>query len=369
MKVAFITSTMFSYSNGPANFAINLWKSLEKFNREHIYFQFFTEETPDLVVSEISKVSLKWSSRLGFVSMLGRPLDYDAAIREHHYDVRIWNFSLVASWTLLNKKNSDKTKDVVFVNDPFSAGFECFNWSRISIRYWAFRQFERYSCRKADIVVANSDVLKELLIKEYNLSTDKVKVLLKGIDFDEIKVKKHNYYIDTKSPIKVCFVKSNHVAGGLKLLCDSLSLLPYEFSVTVIGPRVIESYFYDYQKIKINLKGRQKKEEVYHTLAESDLFAVPFLLEAFGQINMEAFQVGVPTLILPTNYQMLLHDNSYAHIPLSTKVNDISESIESIIQMPAIKREQFAVHGRNAVSSKYDRSLMVDSMTKILQDL
>lgn len=369
MKIAFITTTMFSYGNGPANFAVNLLRLRDQFIKRGFSFIFLTEEPPEKPETAVENVALGLSSRLGPLSMLGRPYDYYKALKARDYDARIWNFSLVAAFTLWKKSKSSPIKDVVFVNDPFSVDLKKNGSIKTALRYKTFRQFERYSCRKANLVVANSEVLKELLVNEYEIAPDKITVLFKGINFSEIKVVKTDYTIDKEAPIKVCFVKSNHIAGGLQLLCDALALLNYQFILTVIGPNAIEPFFHEYDNIQIHLKGRQPKSVVYEQMSSSDFFAVPFLLEAFGQVNMEAFKVGVPTVILPTNYQMLLHDKSYAHIPETVDKEDIAHSISALINKKTDDRESMSAKGKEIVSLTYGIQTMSDQLIKILGEL
>jgi glycosyltransferase involved in cell wall biosynthesis len=358
---------MFSYANGPANFAVNLHKSSRFFKDKNLNITFFTEDIELISITDVRRVKLKWSKWLGFLSMLGRPIDYRNALDLNAYNVRIWNFSLVAYWALFKKQKIDTTKDVVFVNDPFSVDSKGFEWKRTSIRYWVFRKLERYSCRKSDLVIVNSEVLKKLLVREYDLSPKKVKVLLKGIDFEEIKVEKQNYEIDLIKPIKICFVKSNHVSGGLQLLCNSLRALnDYRFVISIIGPGYIESFYYEYENVQIDLKGRLPKNQVYEIMASSDIFFVPFLLEAFGQVNMEAIKIGVPTIILPTTYQLLLHDPEYVHIPKSAICSDVSTTIRTVIEMDELKRSNMARIGKLVVGRKYDLQNMNHTFVKML---
>ncbi|WP_026776867.1 glycosyltransferase [Polaribacter sp. Hel_I_88] len=358
-KNAFITSTMFSRSNGPANFAMNLYSDQTTNSCLHFF-------TPDAIKSDqqLTKVNLKFASTFKVLAMILAALDFYIVLRKNNFTTVVWNSSIFPWLSIFMLK---KQKHIVFVNDSLSidAKFE-FNYR--AIRLLIFKQIEKYNIKNSYKVISNSEIIKEKIVKKYNINPNKINTLFKGINLNDFNTLKSNFEIDTNKNITVTFVKSDPVVGGLMLLCKSLALLEYKFNLNVIGPSCLNDQYKNFTNIHINLLGKLKKEDVCKYMVGSDFFMVPCLKEAFGQANIEALYLQTPTLILPTEYQKKIHKSSYCYFTTGYTSEKISESINYLIKQPSSKREKKAKLAHQTVLKNYSFDATKLKFIEIIND-
>jgi glycosyltransferase involved in cell wall biosynthesis len=364
MKVAFLTTTMFSRVNGPSNFAVNLYDLADSNAPSEIDMQFVTEDKNNEV--GVLFVPTKWSSRFRQIGMIIKSIEYYKAIKNIEFDVKVWNFSILGWYAIFKKK--DKAKNIVFVNDQLS--LDCkFNLSYSYLRYKIFRIFESFACKKADHVITNSEVLKRKLIENYKIKEEKVTVLYKGIKIPNIEQVKNNWTINRDNVIKISFVKTNYIEGGFEILCEALEKLThFNFEIIVVGPLKIDKANVKYKNIKINCLGRLNKKELYNTITKTDLYCVPCINEAFGQANIEALSLQIPTIILPTEIQISLHSKEYCWISKECNALSLSDEISKIINETESVRKEKSTKAREIMETKYSIQSTSIIFNKIVQN-
>lgn len=368
MKVAFLTTTMFSRTNGPAVFACNLYDSYIKSKQLNnaIEIAFITEDV--ITEPNVSLVTTKASSFFKRVGMILKAYEYYKVLKKMPYDIAVWNFSILGWFAILSNKKSKK--NVVFVNDPYSLNASF----RISYKYFRlkiFGFFESYSCKNSNHVITNSEVIKAEILSKYGIDAKNISVLYKGIDCNTNGFLKLNWDIDVKTKIKVVFVKSDYISGGLELLYDSLLLLPdFKFELVVIGPNAISDYFINETNIETRLLGRLKnKSKFYYEMVSSDIFCVPNKNEAFGQANCESMMLQIPTIILPTKYQLALHNESYCWIPKEISKTGLADTIKDIIVTSSYNRELKSKKARQVILREYSFEKTKNNFYKILNQV
>lgn len=359
MKKIFITSTMFSRNNGPANFAMNLY---EYYKNNHLIY-FLTPDV-DYPQNNILKTKMVFSKILKPISMLMMGIDFFITLRKVKFDTVIWNFSVLAWFSMMF--GSNKHKNIVFVNDPLSLDLN-YEFSYNFLRLYIFRIFEKYSCRKANKVITNSYVIKRKLIENYNISKDNIYVLYKGVNFKQIVKTKQNFKIDPKNLIQIAFVKSNYKVGGLEKLCKALSQITNKkFQINIFGPNYIEKKLYKFSNVKLNLSKKVSKDDLFKSIINSDVFCVPNSVEAYGQANIEAIALQLPTIILPVDYQLYLHDESYCYIPKRDNINSLTKTFLEIFSLSESQREFKAKLGRNHMEKLYSIENSLQNFDKII---
>ena len=349
---------MFSRSNGPASFALNLYDSNLKDK-----IDFITEDAND--IDDVVKVKIMISKLFKPIGMVLRSLDYYKCLKNNEADILIWNFSIL-SW--YSSFKSIKKKQIVFVNDPYCLENKIkLNYK--SIRLFFFSYFESYAVKKADLVVTNSEVIKAMINKKYNINLKKIKVLLKGVKFTDNKLKT-NFTINRGNTIEVSFVKSDFVSGGLKMLCDALSInKELKFNIIVIGIKSLPKYFYNYKNVEITLKGKLSQNVLKEVIVNTDFFCIPNLKEAFGQANIEAMSLQIPTVILPSKYQKCLHNADYCYIPKDLSIIELSSIINDLIMEGESEREKRAKRAREEVLKKYSFDKCLSNFNKIINEV
>ena len=361
MKKVFIASTMFSRNNGPANFAMNLY---DYYKNDKSFFFF----TPDINFSKnnIRKTKLFFSKIIKPFSMLAMGIDFFISLKKVKVDIVIWNFS-VLSWfwiTFGDKKNTN----IVFVNDSLSLDLKN-EFSYNFFRLFIFRILEKYCCRRSNKVITNSIIIKNKIIQKYNVDERNVKVLYKGINFDQIINVKKNFKIDIKNRIQIAFVKSNYKIGGLEKLCVALNkITDKEFQINIFGPSSVHKNLYDFNNVNLNLYPRLSKSDLFDRIINSDIFCVPCSKEAYGQANIEAIALQIPTIILPTDYQLILHDESYCFMPKNDDSISLSQTFLEIFNLSESQLEIKTKLGRKQMKKKYSMQNCFKNFDKLINE-
>lgn len=151
-------------------------------------------------------------------------------------------------------------------------------------------------CSKADILLVNSDFVKETFINA-GYSSDKIRVVYLGVRDDFSSLKK-DYVI--KGPIKLLFTGSFGLRKGGEYILKAMSILDdieLDYTLTVIGGiSGSEDLIKAYQSKKIIFKGVVPQDELKKYLAESDIYVFPSLCEGCAQSGMEAMKAGLPVI-------------------------------------------------------------------------
>ena len=241
MKILFCTNTFENVHNGPAKFA-NYLLEINKLY-EHAEIRILTEDISTdslkLYAHAVIRLDLKlnyWTKSWGFIY---RMFPYYHACRniqsEFNFDIVVFNNAITGIWSALKLK-----KPVIgMINDDNSAiiSLKNFDGSRRWLRHLIFRYFEQSACFFEAGIIVNSQFLQTLISNKYKTDPAKLHLLHKGIVVN----KECTFRLSViQSPIKVLFVKSDYIRGGLGDLITALGLLKnYHFKLQVVGPKRI----------------------------------------------------------------------------------------------------------------------------------
>lgn len=297
MKILFCTNKFSEISNGPAKFA-NLILEINTRYPEH-EIRILTEDI-DTSRPDVYRLNLRFPSALRLFSHCFRIQQYHqeaARIRKTDYpfDIIVYNNAFIGL------RSTFKWKETIgMVNDYNNASR---NWGNLKIDYtfskqFLFKQLERITLRRQGVTIVNSLFLAQFLVRAYRISEDKLKVLYKGIVLPK---SLNQLELNATQTIRVLFVKTDYILGGLPLLISALGRLPFSFQLTVIGPpKDAEAFLHeklkDHANIVIDLKGYQPQEIVFQELLNTHLYISPSFREAFGVANLEAMSHGVPVI-------------------------------------------------------------------------
>jgi len=153
---------------------------------------------------------------------------------------------------------------------------------------------------KADKIIAVSNYTKNRIIKDYNISKDKIEVVHNAIEFDGNKKnkpynrKKIVLYLGRismhKGPdyfIRAAKKISEYMKDVLFVMAGSGELLPEMIELACnldIGDKIL-------------FTGRLKDEEVKKIYESADLYVLPSVSEPFGISALEAASNGVPVIV------------------------------------------------------------------------
>ena len=291
MKILFCTNTYENGSNGPSKFARYLLEMNTRF--EDMEIRILTEDISDNANDgSIFKLILKlnsWTKPWGFIY---RMFPYYWACRDIHqsyaYDVVVFNNAITGILCALFLK----VPVLGMINDDTSVSisFKNFDGSRRWFRHFIFQYLEKLACRLQQGILVNSKYLRELVSKKYDVTPSKLHLLYKGVLIEKERSTK---IISFSIPVKVLFVKTDYVRGGLPDLITALGLLhEHKFELRILGPSLIYKQKIlnscNFSNLQTHFFGPATSLVVQRLMKQSDIFIVPSHNEALGVANLEA---------------------------------------------------------------------------------
>ncbi|KAA3634388.1 MAG: glycosyltransferase [Bacteroidetes bacterium] len=342
MNVAFLTTTFENTTNGPAKFA-RLINKHPGFNNKKVVI--FTE---DISQNYQDVVKVKIPSLLNFsgVGFLYRLFAYFfKVIRYPGVEVVVSNNTMYGFlFHLFSRK-----KVVGFINDDQHI-VPAFQLKYSALRSYIFSKLEKFALKRNDITVVNSKHLHQTLSSAYEVPSDKIFTLYKGIEIEKNKklcLDKH----EEDEMFRVLFVKTNYKIGGLYYLLKALEGLNGVHLDIVTSPRVKKSRL-------VKLARNCESVKFYHNLPQSSVFdlmdkahclCIPSEKEALGVANMEGMYHGCA--ILSTNVggipEVLDYGNAGILVPFGDE-NILREKLLYLMNNREI-RMQYVLKGFEAV--------------------
>jgi len=182
-----------------------------------------------------------------------------------------------------------------------------------------FQHLSKLIWKKAKVVIANSQGLKELAQK--TAPNQKIKVIYNGIDTNEFKPPKIK---EKLKDLRILCVARLIKRKGVDYLLKALGKLKDEdFILTIIGDgKEKESLINLAQKLKISNKikflGPVPHSEIIKYYQQNDLFVLPSLNEGMSNTVLEAMACGLPIIATDVGgSKELIKDNGFIVDPKS----------------------------------------------------
>jgi len=367
MKILFCTNKFEEISNGPAKFANLLLQVNEKYPAHCV--KILTEDVT-LPHPSVYKLDLRYPRFLSVFSQLFRIFAYHNAAKriqkEYDFDVIVYNNAFIGLLSALNFPVS-----VGMINDYSNASrtWRDAEFKQLFIKQFLFKQLERFAAKAFSKVILNSDYLKNYIQQTYKLPSDKCFRLYKGVEISDKSIDKRP--LDPKQSIRVLFVKTDYVLGGLEDLVLALSLLPNQFTLSVIGPS--EQYFNPIQamtssfpNIELRMLGYQIPSMVNEEMINADIFCVPSHKEALGVANIEA--LATQTAVISSQVggiPEVLDQGRCAWLVPPNDSKALSQAIEACINNNNLRQEKIS-HGLKH-AAKFDIGHTLENFLKILE--
>lgn len=197
-------------------------------------------------------------------------------------------------------------------------------------------------CKKADILLVNSDFVKYTFIQE-GFDPQKIKVVYLGVraDFHSLK---NNYILSNR--IKLLFTGNFSIRKGGEYLLKAMSILKnseINCELTIVGGvSDFKDKIMNYKNIRYI--GMIPQSLLKDYLKESDIYIFPSLCEGCAQSGMEALSSGLP-VIATFESGLPIIDGHNGLIIKSKNENDIVKAIVRLINDNALRKKI----GHNAV--------------------
>lgn len=374
IKILFCTNTFENVVNGPSKFA----NYLLEINRlyQHIEIRILTEDiSPDSLAkydNKVFRLDLNLNRVTQTWGFIYRMFPYYKACRklwtEYRFDVVVFNNAITGIWSAIK---FDKPV-LGMINDDNSAAISWrnFDGSRRWFRHFIFKYLEKTALIFESGIIVNSRFLHNLLLKSYRPDPSRLQIMHKGVRINDPRPAQIR---SLNSPVKILFVKSDFIRGGLFDLIDALNLIVnVSLELQVAGPRMIcKSEILARNKstnVSINFIGPASGESVRKLMKESDFLIIPAHQEAFGVANVEALATGLS--VITSNVggipEVMDHGKNGwmadAHNPL-----DLSKIIQYAIENPRerlIKQQ----NGYDFACRHYAHKLVLDRFLEILEN-
>jgi UDP-glucose:(heptosyl)LPS alpha-1,3-glucosyltransferase len=213
------------------------------------------------------------------------------------------------------------------------------------------------------LIVANSNMVKEQILKHYAIPEEKITIIYNGIDLMRFNPKNKDLWgravrksCNISDDFKVVlFVGSGFERKGLKTLIDAIRIIKKEdVKAVVVGKGNANKYKTLAERYgiadKIVFLSPQKEIEKFYGAA--DLFVLPTLYDPFSNATLEAMASGLPVITTRNNGAAELIDNEKEGFVLDTtsdpeevadKIMNSLKNLEDMGNMSRKKAEAFPI--------------------------
>lgn len=377
MKILICSTTFSSITHGPSKFVNNLLN--DPYLREKTQIRILTKDIKNPVHGKIYKYENHlprifgslWEYQENYSLYRG----IEKILEEFEPDFIVFNNALTSLWTTI-KLSKSNAKLIGFIQDAekLLAGTQYPLLSRLRIHAIKSRFLEIRASTRLDGIITCSRYLENFVSKEYLLSQEKVHLLYQGVD-----ISKFTYFdraankIDRRSVIKILFVKSNFIIGGLSQLLTSLNLLKeYSFKLVVCGSfpfHKINHLLLQESNVEIDFRGATDQNEVVALMKDCDILSIPSLREGLGVANIEGLATGIPVVSTKVGgIPEVLGHGKYGWLADPDDPSDLAKVLKECINSPEerLKRSRL---GRQHVESLFNKEDMAINFYNILKSI
>ena len=286
-----------------------------------------------------------WESDLFDFKHLNKYIDTIISVNEHHIMSSSWN--------------------------PFKFHSKSTDFILRYLHHNILKYFNKKSLEKCTRIISNSYFVKNEIIKYYGINSDKISVVHRGIDTKkfEIKIDKNKYVNH-----KVLFVGPNMERKGGIYVIQALALVLKEFpdaTLTMIGSC---SFIYKNLMVrtlnKNNIQDKVKfidhiqQDQLIPFYKEANVFVMPSLMEALGQVYMEAMMCMTPVIGADVGGVSEIINKDVGYLVEPKDYIKISENIIDIFRNPK-KSAEMGKKGRERIKKFFN----IDKMIKETLDV
>jgi len=223
---------------------------------------------------------------------------------------------------------------------------------------------EKINVEGADAVIVPSKFLKSCVLRLYDVSPNKVRVIYHGIDHSEIEaVKRQVLKRRSKSEhAKICFTGKLVKCKGLIYLVRAVKELEkrYKIIVKIIGEGPERESLEQYVKLhsihSVRFLGALPRVDMLRELALCDIFCMPSLHESLGIAILEAMAMRKPIVASNVGGIPEVLDNAGILIP-PRNVEALYNALEMLITDEKLREELSIRAQERAQKFTWDRAV------------
>jgi UDP-glucose:(heptosyl)LPS alpha-1,3-glucosyltransferase len=343
MKIAFIRKRFNPYG-GAENYLATLIRHLELSDyRIHILSSYW-QEVPGAVFHKISTPGFNSTlSNISFNHMVCRKLDRlepDCTIsfeRTTCQDIYRAGDGCHKEWLVLRASKEGILKRFTF---------------RINPLHRTLLYYEKEIFANTPLIIANSRMVRNQILKHYNINEKKILVLYNGVDLKRFTPDNRNawrnriregYSIPADVPV-ILFVGSGFERKGLRTLISSLVHIDKRAVLLVVGRGDTGKFRrtagrYGVER-RIIFTGPQHHTERFY--AAADCFVLPTIYDPFSNATLEAMASGLPVVTTRNNGASELIKNGVEGYIISNPLDsmDLAERIDMTLSVNEVAGEK-----------------------------
>ncbi len=374
-SIAIVTSTYKNITSGVGTYANILVDALiESGNKVYIISPDCDEKLPYFIKVKTPKISLtpnRWFEL---------SIKYSQILKRLENKVQIVHF-LDAREALFFRKQ----KDIFLlgtVHDTYSWDLQSqsilkrhfFDWKKRLIYYYFLHKFEKNAYKKFDLLLSNTDYVKERLHHFYDIHEYKVKTVHLPAPMEIVNPASYNK-IELKDKYIISFVGGNFQRKGLIRLIEAVKELKkegYNFKIVVAGKDKNQKLIEKWMKERclndiVEFKGHLQRDGIKKIMIDSDIFAMPSITEAFGLVYLEAMALGIPVIgTKKGGVKEIINDGVNGFLCDPENINDITDKIKKSLNQEI--RKKIIENGFETVK-KFSKKRFIDEMLKVYEHI
>ncbi len=385
VNILLYTSSFYPVTNGPAKFAQALHHLVDR--QANVSLKILTDtKVLEPAAGVFEAASASWVSKLKLpLGKLKFSIHHHRNIQQFLEQQAAWRpdyviFNDGCSGVYSCLRGIGRAKIVLMVNDDDYASSHQSGWwkSRESRVFYYHYYLEKLATRWAFSVFTASKYLKQLIEREYGLPSEKVIAFYQGIQLSLIEAEiptEDNFpvAISQEKPLRLVFVKSDPVRGGLFELIAALGLLrQYAFELSIIGPfedptRQLKEALPP--QLKMNYLGVLSQPATFEVMRQQHIYCTPSRRESLGIANMEALAVG--TTVVSTRVggiPEVLDDGNNGYLASACSPEAIAEAIAAAIADTPGNRQAKRQAGKAYALQHFNQTALVETFFSILRD-
>lgn len=235
---------------------------------------------------------------------------YNLSIPFIHYSY-LFNLAILPRLYKLYKRTRFK---ILRVHSPYFVGIGAWLFKKLFAKdvkivatYFHFEKnfifnlIDRLLIKKWDHIITISETTRNILIKRYKISPEKITQSYCGISEKYKENKKREIDNKTKKQLTFCgyLIKRKNISFIIDIV-KNLGDMDINFNVIGNGPELNALKKYARQNNideKITFWGFLEEDKKIEILQSSDIFIFPSLMEGFGLAPVEAMACGIPTIV------------------------------------------------------------------------
>lgn len=246
------------------------------------------------------------------------------------------------------------------------------NKSKFNPLHAVYLYLEKRTFNNSKRIIANSNMIKNEIIKTYGISEDKIKVVYNGFKLEETNYElsynnlKDEFSLDSKRKEKtILYVGSGFKRKGVKEFLEILSKLKNKnFKAFVLGKEKKIQYYKDYAKElniddKVTFTGPRTDVKDFYSI--SDIFLFPTKYEPFSNVVLEAMNYENVVVTTKQNGASEILNNKYTMITPTDY--SIVERIDNLLvnddKIEKLKKENLKIVQNFSIEKNVQETLEV----------